>query len=67
MRGPLFGIPACGEPVWLRFGEFYRVADDGRVLEARVLLGRSGPSWQAPSDAALAGRQTAARRVARGT
>lgn len=37
MRQPLFGIPATGEPVWLRFGEFYRVAD-GRIAEARVLL-----------------------------
>ena len=34
---PLFGIPATGEPVWLRFGEFYRV-EDGRIAEARILL-----------------------------
>lgn len=38
MRAPLFGIPAGGEPVWLRFGEFYRLDEEGRVLEARVLL-----------------------------
>lgn len=34
---PLCGIPATGEPVWLRFGEFYRVVD-GRIAEARILL-----------------------------
>lgn len=34
---PLFGIPAHGEPVWLRYGEFYRVVD-GRIAEARILL-----------------------------
>ncbi len=33
----LWGIPAHGQPVWLRFGEFYRVVD-GRIAEARVLL-----------------------------
>lgn len=33
----LFGIPAHGEPVWLRFGEFYRVVE-GRIVEARVIL-----------------------------
>lgn len=38
MQAPLFGIPASGEPVWLRFGEFYRVGDDGLIAEARVLL-----------------------------
>ena len=36
-RAPLSGIPACGEPVWLRFGEFCRVAG-GRIAEARILL-----------------------------
>jgi predicted ester cyclase len=34
---PLFGIPANQQPVWLRFGEFYRV-EHGRIVEARVLL-----------------------------
>jgi SnoaL-like polyketide cyclase/SnoaL-like domain len=34
---PLFGIPANGQPVWLRFGEFYRI-EGGRIAEARVLL-----------------------------
>ena len=34
---PLFGIPATNEPVWLRFGEFYRVLD-GRIAEARILV-----------------------------
>ena len=36
-RAPLFGIPPNGQPVWLRFGEFYRVVD-GRIAEARILL-----------------------------
>lgn len=36
-RSDLFGIPATGEPAWLRFGEFYRIVD-GRIAEARVLL-----------------------------
>ena len=36
-REALFGIPANGQPVWLRFGEFYRVVD-GRIAEARILL-----------------------------
>ena len=36
-RADLFGIPANNEPVWLRFGEFYRVVD-GRIAEARILL-----------------------------
>jgi hypothetical protein len=36
-RCDLFGIPATGEPAWLRFGEFYRIAD-GRIAEARILL-----------------------------
>jgi hypothetical protein len=34
---PLFGVPATQEPVWLRFGEFYRVVD-GRIAEARILI-----------------------------
>lgn len=34
---PLFGIPARGETVWLRFGEFLRV-EGRRVVEGRVLL-----------------------------
>ena len=37
LRAPLFDIPAHGEPVWLRFGEFYRIAR-GRIVEARILL-----------------------------
>jgi SnoaL-like domain/SnoaL-like polyketide cyclase len=36
-RQDLFGVPAHGQPVWLRFGEFYRVAE-GRIAEARILL-----------------------------
>ena len=32
LRAPLFGIPAHGEPGWLRFGEFYRIAR-GRIVE----------------------------------
>jgi predicted ester cyclase len=36
-NAPLFGIPANGQPVWLRFGEFYRV-ENNRIVEARVLL-----------------------------
>ena len=36
-RADLFGIPANNEPVWLRFGEFYRMVD-GRIAEARILL-----------------------------
>jgi predicted ester cyclase len=36
-RAPLFGIPPNQQPVWLRFGEFYRVVN-GRVVEARILL-----------------------------
>jgi SnoaL-like domain/SnoaL-like polyketide cyclase len=36
-RSDLFGIPATGEPAWLRFGEFYRIID-GRIAEVRVLL-----------------------------
>ena len=34
---PLFGIPPNGQPVWLRFGEFYRVVN-GRIAEARILI-----------------------------
>jgi predicted ester cyclase len=34
---PLFGVPPTGEPVWLRFGEFYRVVD-GQIAEARILV-----------------------------
>lgn len=34
---PLWGIPANGQPVWLRFGEFYRI-EEGRIAEARILL-----------------------------
>ncbi len=37
LRAPLWGIPACGQPVWLRFGEFYRI-EHGRIAEARILL-----------------------------
>ena len=37
LRAPLFGIPPHGAPVWLRFGEFYRIVD-GRIAEARILL-----------------------------
>ena len=36
-RADLFGIPHNDEPVWLRFGEFYRMVD-GRIAEARILL-----------------------------
>ena len=36
-RADLFGIPANGEPVWLRFGEFYRI-ENGRIAEARIML-----------------------------
>jgi predicted ester cyclase len=36
-KAPLFGIPANGQPVWLRFGEFYRV-ENNRIVEARILL-----------------------------
>ena len=36
-RVDLFGIPANGEPVWLRFGEFYRI-ENGRIAEARIML-----------------------------
>jgi predicted ester cyclase len=31
---PLFGIPATGHLAFLRYGEFYRLGDDGRVVEA---------------------------------
>jgi predicted ester cyclase len=31
------GIPATGEPAFIRFGEFYRV-EGGRIVESRVLL-----------------------------
>ncbi len=37
LRADLFGIPANNEPVWLRFGEFYRIVD-GQIAEARILL-----------------------------
>ena len=42
-RQPWLGIPATGEPVTLRFGEFYRwepgaAPGSGRVTEARILL-----------------------------
>ena len=37
LRADLFGIPASNEPVWLRFGEFYRMVD-GRIAEARIML-----------------------------
>jgi predicted ester cyclase len=43
---PLFGIPANREPVWLRFGEFYRV-HAGRIVEARILLDLVGLARQA--------------------
>ena len=36
-RTDLFGIPANQEPVWLRFGEFYRIVN-GRIAEARIML-----------------------------
>lgn len=36
-REPLWGIAPTGQPVWLRFGEFYRIVD-GRIAEARILL-----------------------------
>ena len=36
-RQPLWGIPPSGQPVWLRFGEFYRI-EGGRIAEARILL-----------------------------
>jgi predicted ester cyclase len=36
-NAPLFGIPAHGQPVWLRFGEFYRI-ENSRIVEARVML-----------------------------
>lgn len=34
---PLWGIPANGEPAWLRYGGFFRVVD-GRIAEGRLLL-----------------------------
>lgn len=37
LQAPLWGITPTGEPVWLRFGEFYRV-EGGRIAEARILL-----------------------------
>jgi hypothetical protein len=37
LRAPLWGIPAHREPVWLRFGAFFRV-EGGLIAEARVLL-----------------------------
>ena len=60
---PLFGIPATGEPAWLRFGEFYRIVD-GRIAEARILLdlvdlarqaGRAPPAAQSGARTAGAG------------
>lgn len=36
-KAPLFGIPCHHEPIWLRFGEFYRVANS-KIVEARILL-----------------------------
>ncbi len=36
-RHDWLGIPATGEPAFVRFGEFYRV-DGDRIVEARVLL-----------------------------
>lgn len=41
MRAPLWGIPASGAPVFLRFGEFHRLEPQGaawRIVESRVLL-----------------------------
>ncbi len=42
LRTPWLGIPPTGEPVFLRFGEFYRWEPQpggrGRITEARVLL-----------------------------
>jgi predicted ester cyclase len=40
------GIPAHGAPAFIRFGEFYRVAN-GRIVEARVLLDLVGLMRQA--------------------
>ncbi len=40
------GIPATGEPAFIRFGEFYRV-EGGRIVEARVLLDLVGLMRQA--------------------
>ena len=31
------GIPATGDTVWVRIGEFYRV-EDGKIVDARILL-----------------------------
>jgi hypothetical protein len=45
LREPLWGIPAHGELVWLRLGEFYRVVE-GRIAEARVLLDLVGLARQ---------------------
>jgi len=36
-RASFAGIPASGDVVWLRFGEFYRVVE-GRIAEARIVL-----------------------------
>ncbi len=35
-KADLFGIPHNDQPVWLRYGEFYRVVN-GRIAEARIL------------------------------
>jgi predicted ester cyclase len=58
-REPLFGIPAHGEPVWLRYGEFHRVVG-GHVAESRVLLDLPDLARQAgrPVLPAATGRET---------
>lgn len=43
------GIPATGEPAYLRFGEFYRV-EDGKIVEVRMLLDILGLMHQAGID-----------------
>jgi predicted ester cyclase len=47
---PLFGIApnsiTVGQPMWLRFGEFYRV-ENGQIVEAKVMLDLVGLARQA--------------------
>jgi predicted ester cyclase len=45
-RRDWLGIPATSEPAFIRFGEFYRV-EEGRIVEARVLLDLVGLMRQA--------------------
>jgi predicted ester cyclase len=49
MRAPLWGIPAHGQPVYLRFGEFHRLEGEGealRIVESRVLFDLPGLARQ---------------------